>query len=477
MKAQVTKVVDSASKPSSAPLRFLFAPRKHRKDGLPAISLFSGAGLSDLGYELAGFRFLVHSELEPNRAELCASNFADSTCVLGDLRRTCKEVVSEYRKRIQESPALISVTPPCQGLSSSNPGRGKVADASTSDERNLLLLASLPVIRELQPRVVIVENVPQVLQRMVRVEENEEPSKLAKAFEGDLRPQYRIFSTLTQMANYGVPQDRRRAILVAINVNEPCVGQLEEKGVLPFPRPTHAEVPNDGLLPWVTLEEWLTHMDYPPIDARSSESARCDSDPLHFVPSYEGDRYLMVADIPPRSGQSAYQSSRCHECNCEDVPEGTVMCPNCGALMRNRPYLREKDGTFRLIKGFKSSYRRMRHDRPAATITTASSHLGSDYKIHPWENRVLSIRECADLQTVPRFYDWQWAIETRHTYVVRQVIGEALPPLFTYLHGQGLCTLLRGEADPGQLARDPEAWSDAYLGRMSDDPSSVAPQR
>ena len=90
----------------------------------------------------------------------------------------------------------------------------------------------------------------------------------------------------------------------------------------------------------------------------------------------------------------------------------------------------------------------MRPNEPARTITTASSHVGSDYKIHPWENRVLSIRECADLQTVPRFYDWTWALETSHTYVARKVIGEALPPWFTYLQGKLLRRLLDGEKVP-----------------------------
>ena len=436
---------------------FLFRKRESdQSNKLPAISLFAGGGLSDLGYELAGFQFLIHSELEPNRAEFCARNFPDSTCVIGDLWKTWEEVVSEYQKRTKKPPALVSVTPPCQGLSSSNPSRGKVADASTSDERNLLLLASVPVIKELGPRIVVVENVPQVLQRVLRVAENEEPCKVVEAFGRGLGPEYRTFSKLVQMADYGVPQDRRRAILVAIRMDELCVKQLDDEHLLPLPRPTHAEVPKDGRLPWDKLEEWFNQMDYPPLDAKSPESARNDSDPLHFVPSYKGDRYLMVADIPPRSGRNAYQNSKCHECGHDDVPAGRVRCPTCGALMRNRPYVKKKDGTYRLVKGFKSSYRRMHHDRPAPTITTASSHLGSDYKIHPWENRVLSIRECADLQTVPRFYNWQWAIETRHTYLARQVIGEALPPWFTLLHGQVLRKLLNGVVDPDQLARVPQ---------------------
>ena len=103
--------------------------------------------------------------------------------------------------------------------------------------------------------------------------------------------------------------------------------------------------------------------------------------------------------------------------------------------MRNRPIVFDKKGP-RLIKGFDSSYRRMRSDQPASTVTTNSSHVGSDNKIHPWEDRVLSILECADLQTVPRFFDWSLAFEKRRVYLIRNVIGEAFPSYFTYLHGR-----------------------------------------
>ncbi len=189
-------------------------------------------------------------------------------------------------------------------------------------------------------------------------------------------------------------------------------------------------------------------MRYRPLDAGSNELAHDSDDPLHFVPVYDGDYYCRVADIPPGSGLSAYDNSICRECGRRDVPKDMVTCSDCGAIMHNRPYVVESDGSARLVKGRHSSYRRMRPDQPARTITTGSSHVGSDYKIHPWENRVLSVRECADAQTVPRFYDWSWAIETQHTYLARQVIGEALPPWFTFLQGRLLRRLLDGDQVP-----------------------------
>lgn len=194
------------------------------------------------------------------------------------------------------------------------------------------------------------------------------------------------------------------------------------------------------------------------MDARNPETAKHNEDVLHQVPSYEKepDRYLWAADIPPHSGRNAYQNSTCRNCLASNIPEGTIYCPRCNSPMINRPHVKNEDGTYRLIKGFHSSYRRMASDKPAPTVMTNSSHLGSDYKIHPWENRVLSIRECAELQTIPHFYDWEWALETKHTYVIRQVIGEALPTWFTYIHGLVLREILCNNIDPELLERKPK---------------------
>ena len=58
---------------------------------------------------------------------------------------------------------------------------------------------------------------------------------------------------------------------------------------------------------------------------------------------------------------------------------------------------------------------------------------------------MLSARECGDLQTVPRWYAWNKALEQKQRYLIRNLIGEALPPYFTYLHGKTLAALLQSE--------------------------------
>ena len=440
-------------------MRFLSRRTSPRRDGLPAVSLFSGGGISDLGYAFAGFDFVVQAELDGDRAKLCGENFPRSAVVVGDVRQHWQDVVRSYERTSGERPALLSVTPPCQGMSSSNPSRGKAScpDGNGRNERNLLLLAAVPAIQRLRPACVVVENVPQVLLRMVRLAGAKRPRRLVETFFEGLND-YAAFAGIVQMADYGVPQVRRRSVLVLLDKSLPCAIELEKRALLPWPRPTHSEEQNNGYAPWVTLREWLPSRGYSPLDARTAATASDDCDPLHFVPSYDADRYLWVSQIPRNSGRSAYQNEACPRCGASPVEEGLVRCPACRGVMVNRPYVKGRNGKVRLVRGFKSSYRRMRPDRPAPTVTTASSHLGSDYKIHPWENRVLSIRECIELQTIPQAYSWEWAMNNGHHYLIREVVGEAIPPWFTYLHGRILKQLLEGRVSRRFLAeREPRA--------------------
>ncbi len=85
----------------------------------------------------------------------------------------------------------------------------------------------------------------------------------------------------------------------------------------------------------------------------------------------------------------------------------------------------------------------MPSDLPVTTITTNSNHFGSDNKIHPWQNRVLSLREVADHQTIPRTFLFHNGTEAFQSEVARIAVGEAIPPWFTYALGRRLYALIR----------------------------------
>lgn len=422
------------------PIReFILQDRPTDALSLTAVSLFSGGGLSDLGYEMAGFRFTVQVEIEQRRAAIGADNFPNSKWLTCDVRDSGDEIASAYRQSTSRRLDLLVATPPCQGMSSSNPSRGKrqTPRAKALEDKNRLLLEVIPIARMLEPRIIVIENVRQVL--TLEVKHNEKKGTSVEALRAFL-PEYAVFPTIVNVADYGIPQVRKRALVIAIHKDEKCGEWLVSQNRLPLPSATHAEETRNGLGSWISIQEWLEGMDYEVLDARSEETAR-GSHALHFVPSYGPDRYRQISEIPPYSGLSAYDNHKCPTCGQLDVKAGLFLCPTCDGFMYNRPYV-ERDGRPSLIRGFKSSYRRMNPGRPSYTITTNSSHIGSDFKIHPWENRVLSILECADLQTVPRYYDWSRAIKGNTPYLIRNLIGEAFPTYFTYLHGRVLADFL-----------------------------------
>lgn len=425
-------------------------------DGPTAVSLFSGAGLSDLGYASAGFKLLVQVEQDHDRAAVGERNFPRSRWLRRDVRTAHDEIVKVYRTQTNQRLDLLVATPPCQGMSSSNPSRGRRSknQKGRKEELNKLILEIIPAAARLGPRIIVAENVRPIL--TLEVSHGERRQKVIDHLRDGLS-QYHVFSGIVNVADYGIPQDRRRAVVVGVRRDEPWLGSIRDANVVPWPRRTHAKVPGNGLCQWTTIRQWMEYLKYESLDSVSSEES-IGRHPLHYVPNYADnpDRYLQISQIPPYSGRSAYENDTCPTCRSQPIPTGVVKCVR-GHVMRNRPYVRTEK-RFRLVKGFRSSYRRMAPDQPARTITTNTSHVGSDFKIHPWENRVLSALECSDLQTVPRFFDWSSALNARprsKRYLIRNLIGEAFPPYFTFLHGKVLAEVLQNSLfDAKHFAHD-----------------------
>lgn len=417
---------------------------------LPAVSLFSNCGAGDLGYAQAGFSFEVLTELEKMRLDVAALNHPNAETVHGDLRDTWRAAVAAYRRSQGDvAPALLAACPPCQGMSSARSGRGRSddADAGSRDERNLLVQVIARVTHALKPRIVVVENVTAFLSRQVRHPDTDLPVSAAVLLARSLRQRYDLYALTCDLAEYGIPQTRKRTFLTFVRRDMPSRGELQRHARAPFPRPTHAR--DGGGSPRPTLRQALASLAAPSLDAREPSSAGIG---MHAVPVWEGRRYHLVASIPPNSGQGAWANSVCPTCGDVEVQDNAAACPLCAGPLA-RPVV-EENGTLRLVRGFRSSsYTRMWPDEPAATITTASGSMGSDKTLHPWENRVLSPLECAHLQTFPPDFRWGEALERWGSTNVRAMIGEAVPPQFTRLHGEVLAGLLGVRSTGPPIAR------------------------
>jgi DNA (cytosine-5)-methyltransferase 1 len=385
------------------------------------------------------------AELDPRRLAVSKLNHPGAEGIPGDLRDTWSQVVEAYRRASgRKRPALLSACPPCQGMSSANGDRGAAADpdASSKDKRNLLVAVVADVVLELKSKLVAVENVQEFLTRKVRHPVTGEVASAARLLVSALEADYQAFPILVDLADYGVPQTRKRAFLTFVRRDVPGLRRLLDEGLAPYPLPTHAT--DHGGAGHVSIGEALRSFGLCRLDASSAEEA-ASADPMHAVPVWLDRRYEMVSAIPPNSGASAWENDACPECGFVNARRDVAACAECGVPLL-RPVVKEKDGSYRLVKGFhNSSYRRMHSDEPASTITTASGHIGSDFTIHPYENRLLSPLECALLQAFPRNFKWGNSLERWGTSNVRAMIGEAVPPQFTKLHGEVLMALLRDD--------------------------------
>lgn len=418
---------------------------------LRAVSLFTNCGAGDVGFIRAGFQFEVLAEIDRCRLEVAELNLPGSSVIQGDLIHTWPEVVVAYQDRCDgEPPALLAACPPCQGLSTANARRGKEADADmgSRDVRNLLVVPIAEVATALSPRVIVVENVRAFLTRNIRHPHTGKAVSAAVLLISLLKEKYVAFPFLVDLADYGIPQTRVRSFITFVRRGEVCLQYLKESDAVPYPTPTHA--PDHGGEP-ISLRDALHSFDLPALDASSISSARSGQS-LHAVPVWNSQQYRMVAAIPAGSGASAWENDDCPGCGCIGLPRDLASCPTCDTRLL-RPHVVEQ-GQARLVTGFRrSSYRRLSPDRPAATITTSSNRIGSDRTIHPFENRVLSPLECQKLQTLPEDFVWGKVLERSHSGLIREMIGEAVPPRFTEAHGQVLADLLDDGRRPGLLRR------------------------
>jgi DNA (cytosine-5)-methyltransferase 1 len=286
------------------------------------------------------------------------------------------------------APEVVVGGPPCQGFSSAG---ARKAD----DQRNSLVGVFARLVAETRPNVFIFENVEGFL------------TASGGAFVTTLLDQlletgYHIRLAKMNVANYGVPQLRKRVI---------CVGALA--GPPDIPTPTHWAWGAPGvelaggthLSPALPVDEALDGL--PPAE-QSPPGALAD----HWAAPCNG------LDAERMAALTQGQTMR-------DLPEQLQH-----ASYRRRANRRVSDGMPTERRGgAPAGLRRLRGDEPSKAITSAASREF----IHPVEDRPLTLRECARLQTFPDEFVFLGTRGERNT-----LIGNAVPPLFAQCIGESI---------------------------------------
>ena len=122
-----------------------------------AVSLFSSAGIGDLGLAANGIDLIASSELLQQRHDLYRANFPSARCFTGDIQVHKDKLIEHVRRFLNaEELFLLLATPPCQGMSTNGVGKLlaeiRAGNRAPMDERNRLIIPTMDVVTALRPR-------------------------------------------------------------------------------------------------------------------------------------------------------------------------------------------------------------------------------------------------------------------------------------------------------------------------------------
>ena len=430
-----------------------------------AVSLFSSSGIGELGIRENHVKTVIANELIPERASLYKRNFPEAKMFFGDIWKLKTDIVDYYNREYNEPPFLINATPPCQGMSLA--GMGKMLSEYRSgkqpklnpefDERNRLVIPAVEIIRSLKPNWVLMENVENMKNTLIYDNNGKLLSILDYIFSELRKSGYAGRAEVIDTADYGVPQNRKRLIIILTREKNGKKYLVKHNTFLPAR--THSKHGDLFTKPWVTVREAIGSL--PPLDAVKGHEKRTDFNKLHVVPVLDHKKYNWISYTP--EGHSAFDN-QCVNPECmfqgnpthgskknsltgvtQSLKNTPLFCERCGEMLP-RPYVK-KDNVYRIMKGYISAYKRMWWDRPASTLTTRFQFVSSDNNVHPSQNRVLSLYEGTVLQTISKYsYNWFDENGKYSLGLVRDSIGESIPPLITDLITHKILSITSGDA-------------------------------
>ena len=383
------------------------------------VSLFSSAGVSDFGLQLLGGTCLAACELDANRRLVHQANISGK--VFNDIRKDKNKLI-EHVLLQGKNLDLIFATPPCQSFSTANSRRGKLKDTNSanSDPRNFLFFEALEICCKLKPRFIVIENVPNFGRRLLRNAHGTEGH--VEEFIDVILDDYVGKTFVKCVSEFGVPQSRKRSFSIYIRKDIARFKNIHATDIESFNFGKLYNFPSN-------IIDAIGHL--PVLDSKSLKTNSDPEDIFHHVPVLSSKHYSWIANIPANSGKSAWSNS-CEHCNSNETPMFEVSCIKCGGDIKTRPYIEDGLGKIRSIKGFKTSYKRISPKGLSSAITTNTNAFSSNNKLHPSQNRVLSVRECMLIQSIPETFIWPEHVFYKSMHLIREMVGEALPPLVSY---------------------------------------------
>ena len=348
------------------------------------LSLFANVGISETYFHDTDVKIEVANELIKDRAEFYKELYPGVNMISGDITddKVYNNIVTTSLKKQVD---FILATPPCQGMSMANAKR-----ADKDDPRNSLIKKVIQITKKLNPKYVLIENVPGMASEKVFIfGENGEKTNILPYINLKLGNSYNIECQVMNAADYKTPHNRKRLILLI---------SRKDVGLWRHPKPIKEKT---------TVREAIGHL--PSLESGQDSNIKWHSMKYKI---HNKNHIKWIENTP--SGSTAFD-------NPVHFPQ--IIDKNTGLL--------------RKIKGFRTTYKRMDWDKVAPTVTMMNGSINSQNNCHPGrllpnglysDARVLTIKELLFIVGLPK----NWVDSYEHTQkrenFLRKVIGECFPP-------------------------------------------------
>ncbi|MEM9128203.1 MAG: DNA cytosine methyltransferase [Pseudomonadota bacterium] len=346
---------------------------------IDVFDFFSGCGGTSKGFELAGLNPVFALDSDDDSAATFETNFPAAKVARSDITTFKSRVLNDLKKPGRLT--LFCGCAPCQPFTRQNTQKPE----QSQDTRRSLLSFFGAFIEQHHPDYVFVENVP----GMQRVAGNSTLTRFSKRL---VTLGYLTSIGVVESKAYGVPQRRRRLVLLA-----------SRHGKIGFPSLTHGPFLEK---PYSTVRQWIGHL--PEIKAGEAHP----DIPNHRAANLSDINLKRIMATPPEGSRADWPKELQLDCH-------------------------SKSG----YSGHTDVYGRMRWDAPATGLTTRCISLSNGRFGHPEQHRAISVREAAALQTFPDSFEFVGSLGSQ-----AKQIGNAVPVLLARVFGSQMLNHAKSHA-------------------------------
>ena len=388
---------------------------------MKSVDLFAGAGGLSCGLMQSGFTPLLANELVPQYAETYQLNHQRTHVIIGDVRQVCETNIKNLLGVKEGEIDLVAGGPPCQGFSINAPIR------TLDDERNHLFKDFLRVVSSLRPKAVLIENVPGIVSLG--------KGTVVRQIYAELEALgYKVSHKILFAGHYGIPQMRFRTVFIGLRKYE---------GEISFPEPEFAAKAVANFTGAKELCISTPPLFYPNLKPQVNVwDALSDLPEIENCQTTSPEKYATK----PQNGYQKYLRNGCEKLTahyCARIAEVNLerlkYIPQ-GGSWRDIPHDLLPDGLKRARRSDHTKrYGRLHPDALCSTVLTkCDPHWGSFF--HPTQDRIISVREAARIQSFPDRYLFSGSITQQY-----EQIGNAVPPLLGKAIGDEIMKMLGGE--------------------------------